>query len=286
MSIPVAIYRKNDDVLGEELYVSDIDIDSYREKYKTNLYCPTNNCKAKLVFVQTKPAQFRTWKLDDHISGCDYEFVRQGIKAGRSAEEVNVEMKDEQRRRVLKEALELARMSEQQVEDMRAKRKKSRNNSSPKTHSDSSGPKINIVTVNGIDENEISGVSFRSRPVLKRDVDVLKETDNGKHRCVTGYVDEVSEDGKKVIISVSRKKKQLKVVFEEAFRANSPNFEGLFHHITKYIVKHKDVIFIGIGEVRLSQDRSHYELQVFQGDDFTINGMNLLGLVAYNAHEE
>lgn len=285
MSIPVAIYRINENERGKPIDVTDINNDSYREKYKSNLYCPTKNCKAKLVFVQTKPAQFRTWKLEDHISGCDYEFKRQGTKSGRSAEEINIEMKEDQRRRVLKEALELARMSEQEIENIRAKRKERRINRSPKTDNNKNEPKINVVTINGNDKNEVSGVTFRSRPVLKRDVDILKESDIGKHRCVTGYVNEVIEDGEKIIISISRKAKQLKVVFEEAFRANSPNFIGLFHHISKYLNKHDNVIFIGIGEVR-SIDGKHYKLQVFQGDDFTINGMTLLGLATHNAHDK
>ncbi|GIO33514.1 hypothetical protein J2TS6_46550 [Paenibacillus albilobatus] len=286
MSIPFAIYKENDDDPGERLYVTDIDTDSYRKKYKSNLYCPTENCDAKLVFVQTKPAQFRTWKLEDHINGCDYEFVRKGAKASRSAEEINVEMKDDHRRRVLKEALALARMSEQQIEDLRAKRKKWRVNKSPKTSKDNKEPKINIVTINGVDEEDLSGTTFKSRPVLKRDVDILKETDIGKHRCVTGYVDKVFEDGEKKIITISKKSKKLNVVFEEAFRANSPNFIGLFHHIIKYLKKHENAIFVGIGEVRLSKDEDNYELQVFQGEDFTIDGLNLNGLAALHANEQ
>lgn len=287
MSIPNAIYRENNEDLGVPVYVTDLDKDSYRDKYKYHLFCPTENCEAKLVYVQTKPAQFRTWRLEDHISGCDYEFVRQGIKPGRSAEEINVEMKEDQRRRVIKEALELARMSEQQLENLRAKRREWRIKRSPPTDRDNKGPKINVVTVDGIDEGEITGVTYRSRPVLKRDADVLKESDIGKHRCVTGYFEELVEDGERIIITIFRKKTKVRIMFEEAFRANSPNYVGLFHHINNYMRKYKDAICISIGEVRLSKDdKTQYEIQVFQGEDFTINGMNLLGLVAHNAHEK
>lgn len=285
MSIPNAIYREHDEDLGVPVYVTDIDKESYRDRYKYHLFCPTENCKAKLVYVQTKPAQFRTWRLEDHLSGCDHEFVRQGIKPGRSAEEINVEMKDDQRRRVLKEALELARMSEQQIENLRAKRKEWRNNRSPKTDKDNKGPKINVVTVDGIDEGEIAGITFRSRPVLKRDADVLKESDIGKHRCVTGYFDKLIEDGERIIITIFQKKTQVNIMFEEAFRANSPNYVGLFHHIARYLSKNQNVICISIGEVRLSKNKDLYEIQVFQGEDFTVDGMNLLGLAAHNAHE-
>lgn len=69
------------------------------------------------------------------------------------------------------------------------------------------------------------------------------------------------------------------VNFEEAFFENNPIYNGIFRYIRRYLVKNGRSTFVGIRHVRLGPEGS-FEFDVFHDQDFQIDNMNLMSVVA------
>lgn len=282
VTIASCIYRNGNEIL--ELKPSDIDISTYNTKYKGHLYCVTDNCNAKLVFVHntSKPNYFRTWKHNDHMDNCLYKFDRVAGRVGYNTEHtLNVEISAERKLRALKEAYRISKMSEEEINFMKTKRKERRNN--PTTVRRDPRVSVNPVLNSDVKEDELRAEGRRAPNLLKRTVDALSDSDIGKARILIGEVVEVHSSLDAVTIKIQHNNKVIEAKFQEAFFASSPTYVGLFHYIDKYISKYGLATFTGAGDVRLTND-GNYEFIVFHGDDFTVENMSLLSLAAHFAH--
>jgi hypothetical protein len=285
VSITSALYKKDGEV--RELRVSEIDSESYNKYYKGHLFCTTPNCEARLEFVYStsRPSYFRTWKHDNHIDNCIYQFERIEGRIGINTQSIiDVEISHERKRRALKEAYRLSKMTEEELEKRRVKRKLNRQNRKTSIKKQQHG--INIVLNKQDDESSLSSDrnGRRGPHLLKRYADALNDSDVGKVRILIGVIRDVQYSDSSAVITVGRKNKSVDVKFEEAFFGNSPDYKGLFHHISKYLSGKSEVIFTGVGEVRKAKNEEKYEFIIYHGDEFTIENMSLLTLASLYSH--
>ncbi|OAT74640.1 hypothetical protein [Parageobacillus thermoglucosidasius] len=280
VSITSALYKKDGEV--RELRVSEIDSESYNKYYKGHLFCTTPNCEARLEFVYStsRPSYFRTWKHDNHIDNCIYQFERIEGRIGINTQSIiDVEISHERKRRALKEAYRLSKMTEEELEQRRKKRNLNRKKT--KTVGKKKREALNIVLNKNNNESGLESGGRRGPNLLKRNADALNDSDVGKVRVLIGFIKDVQYTESSAIIKVQRKNKMVDVKFEEAFFANSPDYQGLFHYIRKYINEQNKVVFTGVGEVRKAKNGDNYEFVVYKGDEFTIENMSLLMLASY-----
>ncbi|MMZ52188.1 hypothetical protein D1872_139450 [compost metagenome] len=194
---------------------------------------------------------------------------------------INVELSPERKKRALKEALVQYNMTEEELEQQRKKRATRRNN--PTTVEKTSQPSTNLVLVNGDEVTGGENTSYRGPNLRKRTPDMLKDADKNQPRLIMGLVKNVKLIDSTAEIIVVEKGTEIHVKFEEAFHVNSPTYSTLFPLIKRYISEVKKVVFTEIGEIRTSSDGTHYELSVFYGEDFEVNGMTLPVLATHYA---
>jgi len=277
-----ALYYFEDE--NKLIHTSDLNLDSYIKKYRGNLFCPTENCDAKLVFVlrTSKPSYFRTWKGHNHNKNCLYHFKRIANKAGRKTEEIiSVRMGDKQKRNALKEAFRLTQLSEEERKSRKHNNGK-RSNAKKKPISNGKENSTQLeISLNNDDAQSLGDSKQRQPRLIKRNIDTLTPRDLGKPRVLTGDIELVIHEGTSIIMYIVKDSKRVSVKFEEAFFANSPNFRGIFHHIEGFIAEKGVGIFVGIGEVKLSTKGDSYDFFIFHGDEFSINGLNLLTIASF-----
>jgi hypothetical protein len=265
------------------IHTSDIDLESYNKKYRGYLFCPTELCDAKLVFVlrTSKPSYFRTWKGHNHNESCLYHFERIANKTGKRTEEtISVQMSNNQKRNALKEAYELSQLTDEDLERRKQlSEKRKRTKKKPITSGKEATTQLEI-SLNDEDFQSSGELKQRQPRLLKRNINTLTQTDIGKPRVLTGVIEQIIEDESTILMKIYKGNKMVSVKFEEAFFANSPNYKGLFYHITEFIAD-QDGIFVGIGEVRISSKEDNYEFIVYHGDEFSINNLNLLTIASY-----
>ncbi|SFJ43448.1 hypothetical protein SAMN04487936_102156 [Halobacillus dabanensis] len=267
-----------------EITADDIDPSSYKDTYKGQLYCTSENCNAKLVVVfrYSRRNYFRTLQNEDHDEDCIHYFERSATRGGIDTQEtINVRMSEKQKRNALKRAFSLSQMTDEQIEEMRKKQKNRKKNTTTNNRKDTQ-TRIE-PTLNGEvdEEKEREALKKKKAPSLfNRGADALSESDLGKPRVVSGEVISVYSKKNFAQIKIRRGNTTLSVKFEEAFFADSPNSDGLFGNITKYSEKHGPLIFNGIGEVRVSSTTGEYEVAIFNGNDFTVEGRTLQSLSA------
>ena len=238
------------------------------------LYCPTPNCNARVIYKSGNKACIRTWSNDDHIEGCVHEFERVRGRVGVDTTRfINVELSAERKKRALREALAEFKMTEEEKE-LRSKKRAERKNN-PTTIEKRSQPSSNLVLINGDAVAGEGTIGVRGPNLPKRTPSMLKENDRGKPRLVMGLIEDVIISGTSAEIIVVNDKTEVHVKFEEVFFVNSPNYSGLFHHIKRYISEEIEIVFTGIGEVRVSHSGDFFELSVFYGEDFEMNGITL-----------
>lgn len=280
MAILSAFYRNRD--VEQEIVPNQINIESYETRYKGNLYCPMPACEAKIEYVHRAATvgYFRTWKHEDHIDTCIHKFDRVANREGRNIESVlNVEISAERKKKSLKDAFARAVLTEEERAARIAKRKK--RNANPKAVGKANRPNVNLVLRGGVDEGEARQQGIRSPNLLKKDTDSLKDSDVGKPRLIIGMIQGVEYEESRAIITIAGQKRVVDVMFEEAFFANSPSYQNLFHYVERFIYENNRVIFTAVGEVRAGKTEDSYEFVVFHGDEFAIHGHNLMTIAVH-----
>jgi len=266
----------------QEFKRDEIDSQIYHKKLKGFLYCPTPNCHARVIHYSGKRVFLKTWNNDDHAENCLHGFERVRGKVGVDTTRfINVELTPERKKRALKEALAQYNMTEEEREQKKQKQATRKKN--PTTIEKRSQPSANLVLVNDDSTEEGDNIGVRGPNLSKRTPDMLRELDAGKPRLVMGIITEVNLNGSTAEIIVVEKSIRIHVKFEEVFNVNSPTYLPLFHHIQRYITETSRVVFTGIGEVRASRSGDYYELSVFYGQDFEVDGMTLPVLAAHYA---
>lgn len=279
MSILSARYLVDDEFI-REFNVRQIDSQVYNSTLKGHLYCPTPDCPSRVIYVNGLRPILKTWYKDDHHPNCLHAFERVKGRVGIDTTQfIDVELSSERKKRALKDALAQYNMTEEEQEQQRLKRTAKKSN--PTTIVRQSGPSANLVLTNGEEVAGGGNTGFRGPNLRKRTPDMLKEVDEDQPRLIMGIVKDVKLIESTAEVVVIEKGIETYVKFEEVFHANSPTYAGLFHLIKRYKSEMKRVVFTGIGQVRLSTAKTHYELSVFNGEDFEVNGMILTTLAAY-----
>ncbi|OMD17955.1 hypothetical protein [Paenibacillus odorifer] len=260
--------------------VKQIDSKLYHGTLKGSLYCPTPNCPSRVSYVNGLRPILKTWNKDDHDPDCEHAFERLKGRVGIDTTQfIDVELSPERKKRALKDALAKYNMSEDEIEQQRQKRTTKKDN--PTTIIRNSKPSANLVLTNGEEVAGVGNTGFRGPNLRKRTPDMLKDLDENQPRLIMGLVKDVRLIESTAEVVVIEKGVETHVKFEEVFYANSPTYSGLFHLIKRYKSEMTRVVFTGIGQVRLSTAKTHYELSVFNGEDFEVNGMILTTLAAY-----
>lgn len=285
-TIHSALYKKDGKV--KELTLTDFKSLEDKLKYKRYLFCALPKCGARLVYVHctSRPSFFRTWKNDDHDKNCIYYFERSDGRAGISTEQViNVELSSERKKKALNRAFQKVQLSEAEIEERNKKRAKRKQ--SPRSRGKNKSVSVNPVMSNGVGEEEITAKGTRGPNLLIRDIEGLRDSDIGKARLLIGDICSISYESKRAIIILKQNKTKLKVKFEEAFFANSPNLEGLFHYIERFINEYENPLFTAVGEVRyVSENQEQFEFYVYGGEEFRIHNMTLPSLAAFYSRED
>lgn len=283
LSILTALYKNGQEFTA--VSISDLKSHDNQIKYKGKLFCPTNGCTAKLVYVNRtlKPGYIKTFPREDHSSDCDYRFDRIIGRTGVNTENViNVELSKERKARALKEAYHLSQLTPEEIQNKKTKRN---NSKSKRTNTEK---KVNSVAVNMVTNTEESNETestVRGNNILKRTLETLQESDVSKHRLLVGNIVKVNFDKENATLFVEENKNSLQVKFEEVFFANSPAYLGFFHLVNRLIEENKELVFAGIGQVRKNSS-SELELVIYNGEDFTLNGSTLLSIAINKARED
>lgn len=279
VSITSALYKT--DGKTKEIRLADIELDTYRTRYKGNLYCSTPSCDAKLDYVNSisKTSYFKTHPFENHSNNCIYRFDRVAGRIGIDTQNIiNVLLPQNQIARALKESYKHSQMTQEQLEDIRKKRKLRRKNN-PKTVSRQARTAINVIT-NPDEDHKDADIKASSRHrILKRNAETLSERDVFKYRIVSGIVENVEFKNDNATIELCAHNNPVNIKFEEAFFANSPNYQGLFYLVQELIDEYENVTFDGLGEIRVGENQD-LEVVIYKGEDFIINGLSLLAISA------
>lgn len=278
--MPILSARFIKDGLVREYDRREITPQLYNSTLKGNLYCPTSNCNARIVYNSGVRSFLRTWSFDDHTEDCPHRFERTKGRVGVDTSKfITVQLSDERKKRALKEALKRFKMSSEELEAVKPKHPLRRN---PSTTSRKVVP-ASVAVIQGDESSSEGEQSFRGPNLSKRTPDMLKDNDLGKPRLIMGNLESISISGDVANIVVEENGAKVSIKFEEVFRANSPEYLGLFHHISDYIHSEElsEVVITAIGEVKKAD--GSFELSVFYGHDLEINGYDLRQLAIRNA---
>ncbi|MES5056374.1 hypothetical protein ACOTSX_08270 [Bacillus velezensis] len=280
VSIYEAIYNN-----GKEkvlINLDDINMEDYLKKYRGKLFCTTTSCKAKLSYVNRpgKRSHFRTWRESPHSQSCIHFFEKEDGRIGvRQSGVQNGSVSTDQMRKSVREAFELAILSEEERVRRREsdRQKRQSRKQRRKVTANVEQPAIRIVTDPAKKTEDSNRVNGR---LYKRNADALRETDLGHTRTVTGIVKSVETGKKSAQVRVYKNGIFVNIKFEEAFFASVPQYEGLFHYISRFATENTNVIFCAVGEVRHSKQNGEFELVVFESEGLLIHGRTLPSLAA------
>ncbi|MEI2406358.1 hypothetical protein [Niallia taxi] len=264
------------------LTVEDVTPEEYSNKYWGKLFCTEPDCTAKLSYVN-KPGNkslFRKWRDSPHSRSCMYFSDRvEGRLGNRQSAVQSGIISPEQIIRAQREAFALEMMSEdERIKRREADREKRKNRNNKKVTNIEEKPAIKVV----VDPAKKSQTDEQVKGRLyKRDVDGLKEKDLGETRTITGRVVKVETANKHALVRVVKNGTFVNIVYGQAFFANVPQYEGLFHYIDRFAKENNNAIFSGTGEVRKNEQTDEFELFVFDRDGLMIQGKSLPALAAY-----
>lgn len=255
----------------------------YENIYKGFLFCPTKGCFARVTYSGGNTPHFRTWKLEEHKSGCLHEFdripIRRGVETDNS---FSVDIGYDRRQNALKDAFKLMNMTNEELKEQK-KKKSERKKTNPTVQGKVKNADVKTTLVGGELTEEITG--FRGRNLSKRYVDTISNSDIGEIRLVMGEVTGIRQVDNVAKIFIERNDVRINVVFEEAFIAEPSNSSYLnkFGAIEKYIDDYEEVQFTGIGEIRRNIRTEELELVIYSGTDFKIDNADMVRIfMEYN----
>ncbi|MFJ8260341.1 hypothetical protein ACIQ4I_00065 [Rummeliibacillus sp. NPDC094406] len=253
--------------------------EKYYKEFRGNLYCPTPNCQARIVFSSGGKPHFRTWQYNRHSENCPYDFDHYPVEREESvAVDVIVGISYDRRQKALNEAYKWLTMSEEEkkfLEEMTP------NNISKKNPEKIGRKPSQGVQLSLFDEQTNQGLLKPRGPNLKkRRVSQLDSSFVGKNCLLMGYIKSIKLQDEVAIIKVLEDQKDITVVFEEAF-IKEPRNRGYLHKFEaiKRLQKHqRSIPFTGIGEVRENSKTQALEFVIYFGTDFRIDNKDLYAL--------
>lgn len=280
VSIYEAFYVDNDEKIL--ISIEDINPEEYSKKYWGKLFCTEAGCEAKLSYVKLSgnKSHFRKWRESPHSENCMHFAERVDGRTGtRQAGVQNGFILPEQMKKAQREAFQLEMLSaEERIKKREDDREKRKNKKSTKKVTEIvEQPVIKIVVDPAMKTEDTNQVKGR---LYKRDVDALKEKDLGQTRTVTGRIEKVETGEKSALVRICKNNKFVNIRFGEAFFADAPQYEGLFHYIDRFAAENNNAVFNATGEVRQNEQTNDFELIVFDRDGLLIHGRTLSSIAA------
>lgn len=256
----------------------------YDHNFRGFLYCPTPGCPAKLVYINSDRAHFRTWKYHAHHEGCVYHFERRWVGRDFQFADVTIGFEFERRQVALSRAYQAMRFPE----ELPVLKTGHRTTVIVQKPTLSSRKRTTGIQTTLFDDETWRDLKRKRPPLRRKYVSKINENDIGKPKLVMGYVQKVEliEDVAKITLLESDK--EIDIVFEQSFIAESKNNSYLnkFGVIQHFADQNPEPAFAGIGEVRFNRTTNRFEHQIFFGTDFRIEDMDLLALSAKMALSE
>lgn len=282
-----AIYLAEDG-MKTEITLKEITSTIYENKLKGKLYCPSENCSAKISYCSGRKAHFKTWRMDEHSNECIFQFDRIAINTGENAlNTINIEIPFDRKQNALAEAFRIMNLSDE-------KRAIHHNNTTLKPRSRERAISGSKKSITGMQLVLFEGVEFDNQLVkprayiCKRLVDEITKADIGKVRLVMGNVVDIKKVDEVAEIVVENNNQSIKVVFEEAFiseRFNS-SYLNKFWSIERLMKETGNVQFTGIGDIRMKSNIARPELVIYHGSDFKVNNRDISSLAAEFARKD
>lgn len=288
MRILSAIYSADDGV-KKEVHPREITSRIYENELKGRLYCPTENCPARISFSGGKTAHFRTWRFDEHSSDCIFYFDRIPMNLGwNTTNTISVEITFDRRQNALQDAFIQINLTEEEKETLRKNRaaSRARTKEGAVTVAKNNTTSVQLVLFDGeLYEDELA---HRRRNISKRLVDEITESDIGEIRLIMGEVKSIKRFEEVAEIIIEYNNEIITVVFEEAFTAEPQNSSYLnkFWSIERLLDRLEKIQFTGIGDVRKNAKTKRLELVIYAGTDFKINNTDMFRLAAQFARED
>nr|WP_106779561.1 hypothetical protein [Lysinibacillus timonensis] len=279
MRILTARYITEDDI--KIIRLREISKKKYDAIYKGKLYCPTENCSAKLSFCSGRKAHYKTWRLSNHSSDCIYHLDRSGTRTVIGLDrKITITISTKRKHDALIRAYKSMVLSENE-ETMNVQVKKIKmKNKSPKKDGAVNEQFVQLKLFGG--ELDEGNTYFKGKKLLSKFVDAISTTDIGQVRLIKGFVKDVELLDSVAEITVGYQHEEIKIIFEERFKNESLNRSYLdkFWALKELLTIEKVVVFNGVGEVRIDKNGG-YELSVSLGSDIRLNGEDLYNIARF-----
>lgn len=275
MRIPKARYITEDDI--KMVTLNEITKKKYDAIYKGKLFCPTDNCPAKVSFCSGQKAHYKTWRFSNHSPDCIYHLNRNGRRTVVGSTPANTMNISKTR---IQDALSRAYKSMVEVDGselIQSSNNTPKKNNSPKTNEGVKEQTFQLKLFGGDLDEESS--HYKGKKLLSRWVHLIASNDVGQVRLIKGYVKDVELLDSAAEIIIGSNNEEMKVVFEERFRKEPLNKSYLnkFWAIKQMLNHYKEIYFTGVGEVREGRD-GEYELSIFMGASFKLNNEDLYNI--------
>lgn len=275
MRIPKARYITEDDI--KMVTLNEITKKKYDAIYKGKLFCPTDNCPAKVSFCSGQKAHYKTWRFSNHSPDCIYHLNRNGRRTVVGSTPANTMNISKTR---IQDALSRAYKSMVEVDGselIQSSNNTPKKNNSPKTNEGVKEQTFQLKLFGGDLDEESS--HYKGKKLLSRWVHLIASNDVGQVRLIKGYVKDVELLDSAAEIIIGSNNEEMKVVFEERFRKEPLNKSYLnkFWAIKQMLNHYKEIYFTGVGEVREGRD-CEYELSIFMGASFKLNNEDLYNI--------
>ncbi|ATP40590.1 hypothetical protein CSE16_11310 [Solibacillus sp. R5-41] len=251
----------------------------YDTNFRGFLYCPTPGCPAKLLYINSDRAHFRTWKYHLHLESCVYHIERRWVDRDYQFADVTDGFEFQRRQVALSRAYRAMRFPEEELPNL-----KTRNRTTVVVQKPTLSRRRRVTGIQTkLFNDEILQSLERKRPPLRRKyVSMINANDVGKHKLVMGFVQKVELIKDVAKITLLESDKEIDIVFERSFTAESKNSSYLnkFAVIQHLADQNSETAFTAIGEVRFNRKTNRFEHQIFFGTDFRIEDMDLLTLSA------
>lgn len=275
MRIPKARYITEDDI--KIVTLNEITKKKYDAMYKGKLFCPTDNCPAKVSFCSGRKAHYKTWRFSNHSPNCIYHLERSGKRTviGLTTT-ITMNISNNRIQNALTRAFKTL-TQEEANEAIKASVSKVKKNNSPTKDGEEKEQNIQMKLFGGELDEESS--HMKGKKLLSRWVHHISPKDIGQVRLIKGTIKDVELIDSVAEIVVVSNNEEVKVVFEERFKKEPLNSSYLnkFWAIKDLLHLHKEIFFTGVGEVR--EDRNgEYELSIFMGTNFKLNNEDLYNI--------
>lgn len=275
MRIPKARYITEDDI--KIVTLKEITKKKYDAVYKGKLFCPTENCPAKVSFCSGRKAHYKTWRFSNHSPDCIYHMDRWGRRTVIGLT-TGITLNISKTR--IQDALTRAYKSMIQEEgtiEIKATAGAVTKNYGTKKDAEDKEQSVQMKLFGGEFDEEDSHV--KGKKLLSRWVHLISPKDIGQVRLIKGVVKEVELLDSVAVIVVGYNNEEIKVVFEERFKKEPLNLSYLnkFWAIKELLNHYKEIHFTGVGEIRIGR-KNEFELSIIRGNEFKLNNEDLYNI--------